>query len=109
MSCGRIQQTGCSVSNVKTECGDHKMNNNRRLTTGDVMKYCQVSRSTVLKWIKSEKLEAYVLPDGQYRVTREALIDFLTAYKMPVDGELVRQASESDNAIPNSGRKQEDR
>ena len=85
------------------------MNNNRRLTTGDVMKYCQVSRSTVIKWIKSEKLEAYVLPDGQYRVTREALIDFLTAYKMPVDGELIRRASESDNDIPNSAGKQKNK
>ena len=85
------------------------MNNNRRLTTGDVMKYCQVSRSTVIKWIKSEKLAAYVLPDGQYRVTREALIDFLTAYKMPVDGELARHAGESDNDILNSGRKHENK
>jgi len=40
------------------------MDNERRLTTGDVMKYCVVSRSTVLKWIKSEKLGAYLTPMG---------------------------------------------
>ena len=68
------------------------MNNDRRLTTGDVMKYCHVSRSTVLKWIKSQKLTAYFHPDGQYRITLPALTDFLKAYNMPIPGELLREA-----------------
>ena len=75
------------------------MNSERRLTTGDVMKYCQVSRATVLKWIKSNKLIAYVHPDGQYRVTQAAFVDFLREYHMPIDETLVREISESSQHI----------
>lgn len=64
------------------------MNSDIRLTTGDVMRYCHVSRSTVLKWIKSNKLSAYLHPDGQYRLTVAALVDFLKLYNMPIDEEL---------------------
>jgi len=65
------------------------MDKDRRLTTGDVMRYCGVSRSTVLKWIKSEKLGAYLHPHGQYRIPRAALVDFLRTYHMPIDEELL--------------------
>ena len=71
------------------------MNSERRLTTGDVLKYCQVSRATVLKWIKSNKLIAYVHPDGQYRVTQTAFVDFLREYHMPIDETLLREISDS--------------
>ena len=73
------------------------MNSDKRLTTGDIGRYCRVSRSTVLKWIRSGKLSAYVHPDGQYRITQAALVDFLKAYNMPIDEELL-EASE-----PNAG------
>lgn len=66
------------------------MDGDRRLTTGDVMRYCHVSRSTVLKWIKSNQLSAYLHPDGQYRVTQISLVDFLKEYNMPIDDELIR-------------------
>ena len=59
------------------------------LTTGDVMKYCHVSRSTVIKWIKLGKLKAYSHPGGQYRLTRDNLLEFLKANQMPIDDELV--------------------
>lgn len=71
------------------------MNNEKRLTTGDVMKYCQVSRATVLKWIKSNKLPAYIHPDGQFRVTQTAFVDFLREYHMPIDKALLKEMSES--------------
>ncbi|MFC1943903.1 helix-turn-helix domain-containing protein [Chloroflexota bacterium] len=61
----------------------------RRLTTGDIMKYCHVSRSTALKWIKSNKLSAYFHPGGQYRITRRALLEFLERYGMPIDETLL--------------------
>ena len=67
------------------------MGNERRLTTGDVMKYCAVSRSTVLKWIKSEKLDAYLHPHGQYRIPQTALVAFLQEHNMPVDRELLKK------------------
>lgn len=59
------------------------------------MKYCCVSRATVLKWIKSNKLSAYLHPDGQYRITQDALIDFLNTYNMPLDKELLEEKSEA--------------
>ena len=68
------------------------MNNDRRLTTGDIMRYCGVSRSTVLKWIKADKLQGYLHPDGQYRATEAALVDFLKAYNMPIDEELLNKS-----------------
>jgi two-component system, OmpR family, response regulator VicR len=74
-------------------------NNERRLTTGDVMKYCQVSRATVLKWIKSNRLVAYVHPDGQYRITQIAFVDFLKEYNMPMDQTFFREMSDSSQGI----------
>jgi len=56
------------------------------------MKYCGVSRSTVLKWIKADNLKGYLHPDGQYRVTEAALVDFLKAYNMPIDEELLNKS-----------------
>ncbi len=75
------------------------MNNERRLTTGDVMKYCQVSRATVIKWIKTDKLFAYVHPDGQYRITQTAFVDFLREYHMPMEETFLREISDSSQNI----------
>jgi excisionase family DNA binding protein len=65
-------------------------NNNQILTTGDVMRYCHVSRSTVIKWIKLSKLNAYSHPGGQYRLTRDSLLEFLKEHSMPIDEELMK-------------------
>ena len=46
------------------------MQNERPLTTGEVAKYCHVSRVAVLEWIKAGKIDAYCLPGGHYRVLR---------------------------------------
>lgn len=74
------------------------MNSDKRLTTGDIMRYCCVSRPTVLRWIWSRELEAYVHPHGQYRVTETAFIDFLKAHNMPINEELVRDAVQPNEA-----------
>ena len=71
------------------------------------MRYCHVSRSTVLKWVKSRKLSAYLHPDGQYRIPQAALVDFLRAYDMPIDEELLREASEPNEGIVGSKLKKE--
>ena len=73
-------------------------NGDRRLTTGHIGRYCHVSRGTVLKWIRSEKLHAYALPDGQYRITQAALVDFLNAYNLPIDEELLTGAGQASGA-----------
>jgi excisionase family DNA binding protein len=59
---------------------------NVRLTSGDIAAYCQVSKSTVLDWIKSERLKAFRLPSGHYRIDKNDFKDFLTKWGMPVKG-----------------------
>ncbi len=65
------------------------IDNSEILTTGDVMKYCHVSRSTVLKWIKSGQLNAYSHPGGQNRLTKGDLLKFLRENRMPIASELL--------------------
>ena len=59
---------------------------NIRLTTGNIADYCQVTKSTVLIWIKDNKLKAYQLPSGHYRIDVNDFKDFLQKYNMPVKG-----------------------
>jgi len=63
------------------------MKNERPLTTGEVAKYCHVSRVTVVEWIKAGKLDAYSLPGGHRRIPTEVFIAFLQRYKMPIHEE----------------------
>lgn len=60
------------------------------LSAGTVAEYCQVSKSTVLKWIKDGKLQAFKLPSGHYRIDKEDFRDFLERYDMPVKEELFK-------------------
>lgn len=59
---------------------------NIRLTSRDIAAYCQVSKSTVLEWIKSGRLKAFSLPSGHYRIDRRDFKEFLEAWHMPVKG-----------------------
>lgn len=59
---------------------------NVRLTSRDVAAYCQVSKSTVLAWIKSGRLKAFNLPSGHYRVNKEDFREFLEMWHMPIRG-----------------------
>ena len=59
---------------------------NIRLTSGDIAAYCEVSKSTVLEWIKSERLKAFQLPSGHYRIDKKDFKDFLVKWNMPVKG-----------------------
>ena len=54
------------------------------LKPSDVAVYCQVSKSTVLKWIKDGKMEAFKLPSGHYRVDKQDFRSFLERYSMPI-------------------------
>ena len=54
------------------------------ITISVVSEYCQVSKSTVLKWIKDGKLRAYRLPSGHYRIDREDFRAFLENYNIPI-------------------------
>ena len=59
---------------------------NTRLTSKDIAAYCQVSKSTVLEWIKSNRLKAFRLPSGHYRIDKEDFRAFLIRWDMPVRG-----------------------
>jgi len=59
-----------------------------RLTSRDIAAYCQVSKSTVLEWIKSGQLKAFSLPSGHYRIDRNDFRDFLERWDMPIKGSL---------------------
>ena len=58
------------------------------LSSRAVGRYCQVSKSTVLKWINDGKLQAFRLPSGHYRIDKEDFRDFLERYSMPIKEEL---------------------
>ncbi|MFC1921535.1 helix-turn-helix domain-containing protein [Chloroflexota bacterium] len=51
------------------------------VTTGLVAKYCGVSNTTALRWIKTGQLQAFVLPSGHYRIHRDDFSEFLTNYR----------------------------
>jgi excisionase family DNA binding protein len=57
---------------------------NVRLTSRDIAAYCQVSKSTVLEWIKSGRLKAFSLPSGHYRIDRRDFREFLERWNIPV-------------------------
>ena len=58
------------------------------LTTGQVARYCHVSRATILHWIKKGVLKAYRTPGSHFRVLAADLVSFLELHGMPVDAEL---------------------
>jgi excisionase family DNA binding protein len=55
-----------------------------RLTSRDIAAYCQVSKSTVLEWIKSGRLKAFSLPSGHYRIDKKDFREFLERWDMPI-------------------------
>jgi excisionase family DNA binding protein len=59
---------------------------NVKLTTSYIAAYCQVSKSTVLAWIKNDELKAYSLPGGHYRIDKEDFMNFLKKWNIPVKG-----------------------
>lgn len=62
---------------------------NVRLTSQDIAVYCQVSKSTVLKWVKSGTLKAFKLPSGHYRIDKKEFREFLERWHMPIKGWLL--------------------
>lgn len=67
----------------------------KAFTTGQVGHYCQVSRATVLKWIKRDHLQAYTIPGGYHRIPRSALLRFMHRYEIPVPSEVGAPQNES--------------
>ena len=63
---------------------EKKYNPSVRLTSQDIASYCQVSKSTVLNWIKHGDLHAFSLPSGHYRVDKKDFREFLHKWNMPI-------------------------
>jgi excisionase family DNA binding protein len=59
---------------------------NIRLTTKNIADYCQVTKSTVLVWIKGDKLNAFRLPSGHCRIDVKDFKNFLIKWNIPVKG-----------------------
>ncbi len=53
------------------------------LSLGKVAKRCNVSRTTVYRWIIGGHLKAYALPSGHFRVKPDDLGEFCRAFNMP--------------------------
>ncbi len=69
--------------------------NPRLLTTGDVARYCGVSRMGVIRWIQQGKLKAHTTPGGHYRIRIADFRDFLERFHIPVDSSFFETGEKS--------------
>jgi excisionase family DNA binding protein len=53
-------------------------------TTNDIAQMCNVTRQTVINWIKTGKLKANLTPGGHRRVLHEELVSFFKENQMEV-------------------------
>lgn len=70
------------------------MSRDDHLSLGKVAKRCNVSRTTVYRWIINGHLKAYSLPSGHFRVTPEDLEAFRASFGIP-DVDLISSAHEA--------------
>ena len=59
------------------------MSKDEHLSLGKVAKRCNVSRTTVYRWIVHGHLKAYALPSGHFRVKPEDLEEFCQSFGIP--------------------------
>ncbi len=73
--------------------------NDGHMSLGKIAKICNVSRTTVYRWIINGHLKAYSLPSGHFRVRPEELDEFRQAFGIPMEagGE---QAPETTSPTP---------
>ena len=67
----------------------HNLKGKNYITIGGIANYCMVSRSTIRRWIKEDKLSAMKLPSGHYRVSIADFKDFLERHEIPITQELI--------------------
>lgn len=63
------------------------MSGEDHLSLGKIAKQCNVSRTTVYRWIVNGHLKAYSLPSGHYRVRPEDLGEFRKTFSIPNDND----------------------
>jgi two-component system response regulator VicR len=60
-------------------------------TTGEVARFCQVTKRTVIKWIDGGKLKGYTIPGSRHRrVSAGSLGEFMKANRIPDYARVVR-------------------
>ena len=59
-------------------------------STYDVAKICNVHHTTVINWVKAEKLKAYTTPGGHRRITKDGLIEFMSKYNIPIPKDMLK-------------------
>lgn len=66
----------------------------KTLSTGEIAKFCDVHFRTVSRWIHLGHLKSFKLPGrGNYRVTVEDFLDFLSSHKIPIPNEFQKQSN----------------
>jgi len=56
-------------------------------TTGEAAEVCQLSQQTIIRCFDSGQLEGFRVPGSKFRrIPRKALLKFMTANKIPMDG-----------------------
>jgi excisionase family DNA binding protein len=67
------------------------LSNHDYITIAGIGSYCMVTPSTVRRWIKQNKLLAFKLPGGHYRVTVPSFKEFLKQNNIPLDDTLINK------------------
>jgi excisionase family DNA binding protein len=58
------------------------------ISVKEIAEYLEVSKQTVNKWIKENKIKSYHLPSGRKKVLRDDFITYLEKNKLPVDPDI---------------------
>jgi len=65
--------------------------NKKFFSTHDVARLCEAHYTTVINWVKSGKLKAYITPGKHRRIHKEEFEKFLNKYDMPLPKELKKK------------------
>ena len=58
------------------------------VSTGQAARLCSVTPDTVLKWVKSGRLQANRTPGGHYRINRQTLLKIIESGALPTQSEV---------------------
>jgi excisionase family DNA binding protein len=64
---------------------------NKYISIKDIAEYLDVSRQTVNRWIRNDKLKSHLTPSGKKKVLLDEFLDYLKQNKIPVVPDLLPQ------------------
>src|SRR5262245_61612745 len=62
-------------------------------TTFQIAEICGVRPTTIIKWVKQNRIKAYVTPGGHRRIQETDLLKFLKYYHFPIPENLGHEAT----------------